>query len=221
MFDYAHRRKPWGELTVLLLAALALLIAAAVAADFEAESAWMLIAVLGGAYALSRGFARNDWPRESIHPPAHAAPPRAEGPTRPMEEGVAEVVVSEERLDVDKRSLPHERVVLRKEVVTETVTISVPVRREVLRVERIPIEPGSEPAVDELTAFAPGEAQELILMEERAVVDKRVVPRERVRLAKDVVTEDQHITETVRREEVDVDRQARPSVQTEQEHDQP
>ena len=206
MFDRPTHRRPWSELTLLLAVSIALLIAAAVAASVGAREAWTLLAVLAGAYALSRGFARNEW-RE---PQARPLRIRATLPAKEREEGVAEVVASEEQLDVDKRSRPRERVRLSKEVVTEQVTITVPVRREVLRVERIPIEPGTGPSAESLASFGGGETQELILMEEQAVVDKRVVPRERVRLAKDVVTEEQHITETVRREEVDVDRHAQP-----------
>ena len=211
MFDRSTQRRPWSEFSLLVLIAAALLIAAAVAASVGAREAWTLLAVLAGAYALSRGVARNDWPERSGRP----LRPRATSPATEGDDGVAEVVVSEEQLEVDKQSRPHERVRLRKEVVTEQVTITVPVRREVLRVERIPIEPGSLAHAEGPTAFAAGETQELILMEEQAVVDKRVVPRERVRLAKEIVTDEQHITESVRREEVDVDRVARPESEQE------
>lgn len=211
MFDRPTHRRPWSELSLLVLTAAALLIAAAVAASVGAREAWTLLAVLAGAYALSRGFARNDWPERSTRPLRI----RATSPATERDEGAAEVVASEEQLDVDKQSRPHERVRLRKEIVTEQVTITVPVRREILRVERIPIEPGSVPHAERPTTFAAGETQELILMEEQAVVDKRVVPRERVRLAKEIVTEEQHITENVRREEVEIDRVARPESEQE------
>jgi uncharacterized protein (TIGR02271 family) len=212
-------RKPWSELTTLLLVGTALLIAAAFASVFHSAQAWLLLAVLGAAYALSRGVSRNDWPAYGLPAPPErsrgASPGARTGAT--AGEAVAEVVVSEEQLEVDRRAHPHERVRLRKEVITDEVTITVPIRREVVRIERIPIEPGMEPDVDELTAFTGGEIQELVLMEEQAVVDKRVVPRERVRLAKDVVTEEQHITRTVRREEVEVDREPTGTDQTGQE----
>ena len=211
MFERPTHRRPWSELSLLLLIAATVLIAAAVAASVGARQAWTVVAVLAGAYALSRGFARNEWPERSLRPARIRTTPSAAQPA----EGVAEVVASEEQLDVDKQSRPHERVRLRREVVTEQVTITVPVRREVLHVERIPIEPGTVLPAEGPRAFAAGETQELILMEEQAVVDKRVVPRERVRLAKEIVTEEQHITETVRREEVDVDRVARPGTEQE------
>jgi stress response protein YsnF len=37
------------------------------------------------------------------------------------------------------------------------------------------------------------------------VVEKRVVPKERVRLAKDTVTDEQQVTEQLRKERIDVD----------------
>jgi uncharacterized protein (TIGR02271 family) len=199
----------WDELILLLAVVAALVIAAAVSGAFDSPQAWTLLAVLAGAYALSRGAARNRW-RAAPRPvriqatvPEHGARPRTAEPL--SGDAGAEVVVSEERLDVDKVRRPHERVRLYKEVVTEQVTITVPVRREVVRLERVPIEPGDELAASALTELSSGQSDELILMEEQAVVDKRVVPRERVWLEKDVVTEEQQITETLRREEVDVD----------------
>jgi stress response protein YsnF len=47
-----------------------------------------------------------------------------------------------------------------------------------------------------------------VLHEEQLVVDKRVVPKERVRLAKDTITDEQQISEQVRKEQIDVDRES-------------
>jgi len=193
----ASDRKPWGELTLLLLAGTALLIAAAATGALDAPEAWTLLAVLAAAYAMSRGLARNRWSLRPAVPPAPAGLPAS----RPGQDGVT-VTLSAEQLEVDRRRRPHERVTLRKEVVTEDVTITVPVRREVVRVVRTPI--GEDEDVD-LSPPAAGEVRELILMEERAVVDKRLIARERVRLEKDVVTHEEQITETVRHEEAEVD----------------
>ncbi len=93
-----------------------------------------------------------------------------------------------------------ERVRLRKHVVTEWVTIRVPVRREEFRVERAPIGEADDAVPD------PAHGVELILHDEEPVVHKRVVPRERVWLEKDVVTEQRTIDETVRREELEIER---------------
>ena len=45
----------------------------------------------------------------------------------------------------------------------------------------------------------------MVLHEERPVVEKRTVPRERVRLDKEAVTDQEQVAEEVRKEQVDVD----------------
>ena len=45
------------------------------------------------------------------------------------------------------------------------------------------------------------------LREEQPVVDKRVVPKERVRIGKEVVRDQEHVSEPVRKEQVEVDQQ--------------
>jgi uncharacterized protein (TIGR02271 family) len=209
-------RKPWSELALLLTLGAAVLIAAAVTGAFDAPGAWTLIAVLVAAYALSRGVSRNDLRLPDRHRERLTAPvpdARAGG-----SETAAETTLSEEQLHVDKQRRPAERVRLRKEVVTEEVTITVPVRREVVRLERVPIQPGELP--DAVLELSEGRSQELVLMEEQAVVDTRVVPRERVWLEKDVVTSEQHFTETVRREEADLDREPAAEGGTEPDQEQ-
>jgi uncharacterized protein (TIGR02271 family) len=112
------------------------------------------------------------------------------------------MTVSEERLYLDKQTRLRERVRLRKYVVTEEVQVTVPVRREHLRLERelVP-EDEAETGVAEIGGSM--EDYSIVLLEETVVVDKRVVPRERVRVQKEVVTETQQISETVRREQID------------------
>lgn len=114
---------------------------------------------------------------------------------------------SEEELHVGKTEREAGRVRLKKYVVEEEVQKTVPVRREEVRLEREPITEANAgdamdgPAISE-------EEHEVVLHEEEAVVEKRAVPKERVRLDKDVTMEEQQISETVRREEVDVDGQS-------------
>ncbi len=45
----------------------------------------------------------------------------------------------------------------------------------------------------------------MVLHEETPVVEKEVVPKERVRLDKDVTTEQQRVSEEVRKEQIDTD----------------
>lgn len=113
----------------------------------------------------------------------------------------AEVVRSEERLDVSTRRVPFGRAVLRKVIVVEQRTVTVDVAHEEVRLEIVPIG-------DDADEVAPHGAHvalpELVLSEEQIVVTKRVVPVERVRLRVDEVALDVRVSEDVRREQVDV-----------------
>lgn len=127
-------------------------------------------------------------------------------PDRPSplapEPTTAEVVRSEEELLVNRRRRPVERVRVTKRIVTETVTRTFEVRREELHVERVAFEGDVRPVRD-ADASADDEAFEIVLSEEQLVVGTRTVPRERVRVRKAVVTEEQAVEEDLRREEVD------------------
>jgi uncharacterized protein (TIGR02271 family) len=111
---------------------------------------------------------------------------------------------SEERLNVGTQTRETGRARLRKYVVTENVTQTVPVSREEVRIEREPItdanvgDATSGPAISE-------EEHEVTLHSEVPVVEKDVVPVERVRLDKETVTEQETVSDEVRKEQVDVD----------------
>ena len=114
---------------------------------------------------------------------------------------------SEEELRVGTSKREAGRARLRKHVVTEQVETTVPVQREEVRIEREPItdanvdQAGDGPAISE-------EEHEVTLMEEEVVTEKRAVPKERVRLSKDTVTEDVGVSEEVRKEQIEVDDEA-------------
>jgi uncharacterized protein (TIGR02271 family) len=111
---------------------------------------------------------------------------------------------SEERLNVGTRTEEVGRARLRKYVVTENVTETVPVSREEARVEREPVTDAN--TGDALEGPAISEAEhEVTLTAERPVVEKEAVPVERVRLDKETVTDQEQVSETVRKEEIDVD----------------
>ena len=116
----------------------------------------------------------------------------------------AETVLSEEQLDVTTESRPAERVRLRKQVVTEEVTVTVEVRREELVIEREPI-PRDAVGAPEDGAFEDAAETVIVLHAEEPVVGRRVVPVERVRLRRDNVMEKVDISETVRKERADVE----------------
>ena len=92
---------------------------------------------------------------------------------------------------------------MRKYVTTEQVQRTVPVQRERVRVEREPITDANLDAATSGPDISE-EEHEVILREEEPVVEKRVVPKERVRLDKDTVTGEERVTEEVRKEQIDV-----------------
>ena len=110
---------------------------------------------------------------------------------------------SEEELRVGTASRERGRVRLRKYVTTEQVTQTVPVQRERVRVEREPITDANLDAATSGPEISE-EEHEVILREEEPVVEKRVVPRERVRLDKDTVAGEERVAEEVRKEQIDV-----------------
>jgi len=114
------------------------------------------------------------------------------------------MTLSEEELRVGTTEREAGRVRLKKYVVEDEVTKTVPVRREEVRVEREPITDANRDAALDGPAISE-EEHEVVLHEEQVVADKRAVPKERVRLQKDVQTSEETVSETVRSERVDVD----------------
>ena len=109
---------------------------------------------------------------------------------------------SEERLSVGTEAVETGRARLRKHVVTEDVTRTVPVTREEVRVEREPITDANRgDALDGPTLSE--EEHEVTLHAERPVVEKETVPVERVRLATETVTDETTVNEQVAHEEIE------------------
>jgi uncharacterized protein (TIGR02271 family) len=113
---------------------------------------------------------------------------------------------SEEELRVDTQTRERGRARLRKYVTTEQQQVTVPVQREEIRVEREPITDTNLDAATRGPDISE-EEHEVTLHEETPVVEKRVVPRERVRLDTDTVTEQRQVSEEVRKEQLEVDDQ--------------
>jgi uncharacterized protein (TIGR02271 family) len=111
---------------------------------------------------------------------------------------------SEEELTVGTAERETGRVRLKKYIVEDQVTQTVPVRREEVRVEREPITDANVgdaldgPAISE-------EEHEVTLRAERPVVEKEAVPVERVRLDKETVTDTETVSADLRKEEIEVD----------------
>jgi uncharacterized protein (TIGR02271 family) len=111
---------------------------------------------------------------------------------------------SEEELNVGTTERETGRVRLRKYVVEDEVTQTVPVKREEVRVEREPITDANVDAATEGPAISE-EEHEVVLHEEQPVAEKQAVPKERVRLDKDTTVDEQQVSDTVRKERIDVD----------------
>lgn len=117
-------------------------------------------------------------------------------------EGQDSLVRSEEELHVGKERVETGRARLRKYVVTEEETVTVPVKKEKVRLE-------TETLTDEDRArgaggIAEGET-EVTLSEERVVVDKETVAKEKVGLVKEVEEDQETVSEEVRKEHVEVE----------------
>ena len=113
---------------------------------------------------------------------------------------------SEEELRVGVVRRPSSLVRLKKYIVTEDVQVSVPVQREQVRVVREPVTGANvEPAMGgpELSE----DVHEVTLSEEEVVVDKKVVPKERVRLDKSETTEEKIVADQVRKEQIDLEQE--------------
>jgi uncharacterized protein (TIGR02271 family) len=106
-----------------------------------------------------------------------------------------------EVLRVHKERVSSGEVRIRKDVVTTTQTVQVPVTREELVVEKVPVT-GQQVASN---ATFGGEEIRIPLTEERAVVEKQPIVREEVRIGKKEITNVESFDEQVRSEELKVD----------------
>jgi uncharacterized protein (TIGR02271 family) len=111
---------------------------------------------------------------------------------------------SEEELRVGTQTRERGRARLRKYVVTEEQQVTVPVQREEVRLEREPITDANLDAATSGPAISE-EEHEVTLREEEPVVEKRAVPKERVRLDTETLAEERQVSEQVRKEQIEVE----------------
>jgi stress response protein YsnF len=141
---------------------------------------------------------------------------------RPQRHVVAEsgatIELVEEELRPRTRPVQTGEVTIRKEIVTETRTIEVPVRREELVIEHHPVDrqpfdrtvrPGADPLIeqliDRLRHMQSGETLRIPIVEEEIVVHKRPVVVEEIRVGKRTVEDKQWVSDTIRREEARIE----------------
>jgi len=111
---------------------------------------------------------------------------------------------SEEELRVGTVKRETGRARLRKYITTEQVQTTVPVQREEVRIEREAITEANMGDAMDGPALSE-EEHEIVLESEEIVVDKQVVPKERIRLDKDVITEQRQVTDEVRKEQIEIE----------------
>jgi stress response protein YsnF len=162
-------------------------------------------------------------PPAAAPPPAPAtqritAPPPVPSAAAPPADGA--MTRSEERLRVGTERVATTRARLVKYVVTEEVQITVPIRREEIRVEHVPVDapddgPGESLVTDgpaSGTGTSPGLPDEIVLHTERPVVTVEVVPTERVRLRTELVQGEERVSDQVQRERIAVEQTPPPGV---------
>ncbi len=125
----------------------------------------------------------------------------------------AELVIirSEEQLRTGVEAVPVRRLRLRKYIVTEERTITVQLRHEEFRIEQEPIpDPGAgtvapSDAGEVDVHLGPGDDRDvtMLLYAERPLIGTEVVPVERMRVSKYVVSDEQTVSAAVRREVVE------------------
>ena len=156
-----------------------------------------------------------------------AAPPETPAPAQSSATGGG-MTRSEEQLRVGTERVAATRMRLVKYVITEDVQITVPIRREEIRVEEVPFDevddgigeslvPGADvydahSAEPASTGTPGGLPEEIVLHTERPVVTVEVVPVERVRLRTELVEGQETVTGQVKREQIVVDRDTPPGV---------
>lgn len=111
---------------------------------------------------------------------------------------------SEEHLRVGTERFESGTARLRKYVVTEEVEQSVPVRHEEVRIEREPITEANRDAALSGPQIAE-DAYEVVLHDERAVVETEAVPVERIRLVTEEHVEQETVRGQVRKERIEVE----------------
>lgn len=110
----------------------------------------------------------------------------------------------EERLVVDKDREKAGKVSIGKRVETETASVSVPIEKERIVIERT--NPVNQTPVDPNTVtFGDSEVARFDVYEESAEIEKQAFVREEVTISKQVTRENVEATETIRREELEID----------------
>jgi uncharacterized protein (TIGR02271 family) len=110
----------------------------------------------------------------------------------------------QEQLNVDKQRVQSGEVGLHKNVISEQKTIDVPVTHEEVYIERRPVANGQ---IDDATPIGQDEAIHVPVSAEQVNVNKNTVVTGEVAVGKRTVQETQRVSDTVKREKLNVDQQ--------------
>lgn len=135
-----------------------------------------------------------------------------EHPTTEAGTGEHRIQLMGEMLRIHKERISRGEVRLRKEVVTETKNVQVPVSREELIIERTDVA-GGQPATGQIGS---DKEVRIPLSEEQVRVEKQSVVTGEVRVGKREVQETQTVSDEVRHEEVKVDKEGDVKVRDEE-----
>lgn len=108
-----------------------------------------------------------------------------------------------EHLEVHKQWVQSGEVVIRKSVQTSQQTIPVELQYEQVQVDRVPVN-RPVPAGEKIEPWWEGEVMVVPVVEEEIVVSKRLVIREELRITKLRATRQETVSDTIRREVLDV-----------------
>lgn len=111
----------------------------------------------------------------------------------------------EERLNVDKERVQTGEVNVGKHVVEEEQSVDVPVEREEVYVERRPVNEETGSGITDRDRLDGNDSIHVDVNEERVNVSKDDVVSEELVVGKRNVKDTEHVSETVRREEADID----------------
>ncbi len=116
----------------------------------------------------------------------------------------------EERLIANKKRMKTGEVTVGKHVETETRSVSVPIEKERVVIERTtPVDGGTVVTKGE-ASFTEGEVARIEVYEETPDIQKEAFVREEVRVRKEVDRDTVNAEETIRREELDVNTKGTP-----------
>lgn len=131
---------------------------------------------------------------------------RAERRKKMTGNGEESMFLHEEQLEVHKERVQTSEINVNKRIVEEQQHMDVPVERDDVIVERRPVaDNGDSNEEIKREPYQVGDELHIPVVEERLVVTKKEVVTEEIIVTKRKISDTEHISETVRREEVDID----------------